>query len=1303
MEVAPGTHADDVPSQGTPSTHASVPSSTTKPSPATIPHAETLDTPQPSPSIEPSTWGQPLTFNDFAPPPSAMGRPLSLGDFAPPPTATGGSETFGDFAPPMTAQALPLDCDASGLVVVGQPLSFDAFAPPPIGQPLSFNDFAPAPRHLPPLDGPLNSPQFESMASMAPVLLTHQDQSFAGMPDGFAQPTSPNNGNVFGEDIARNMNTEQWGSQESLLDAAVWTTENTVATSLPPIPDNEPPRLTTAAGAKRPETRQKGSPTKADMISLAKKKAMAERLGAGKSFMKTTMQDISDLGTGIHLYFIFTKYMGVCFLVMSLLALPALIMNVTGHGFETDMIDPMRFCTLSIANLGVNSTMNATTQWCLDNPFTQDPNYVSYITTAFDILFSLAFVGFIAFFNMQIRTAVHDQGDNVTPAKYAIFVRGLPPSATPEQILAHFNALYDPTKPRTIFPMYLGCWGKPYTAKTRAYLTHGGHLSKPVADVEYAHGDEMYLGKWVASVHITHNSGGLLRTFLAMEDLTAKAAELADILTTYKGRTPKKGDEQAIPRLEKQHKKIQDRLVKKTAKMKQLRKQQATAGGGAALHDCNGAFVVFNCVESQRRCIHDYRNSTKMLGHHFQPKALRFQGLHRLIVVPAPEPSDVIWENLEVSARERRLRRYFTNFIAFLLLLLSCGIISIAQSEQQQFAKQQIQNFCSEAVPAIFAGSYDAIANNTWYFEWNKFPDPGVCDDRAFFLSYTNGMNASLPSVTNAHACRSPCLSTLPSLDQTCHTLPCFKPNLATLRSRTCATYEASDVLQCYCEPRLKNAIKLYGIIDGPKKMYKTEVPCQAYLTAYLEKNGAIVLAASVVIVVNLFLQTVLRAFGDFERHISESDFASTLVIKLFFAQMLNTGVIVLLVNANWSNVPLPVGLDAILHGTFKDFVQQWYIAVGVGIATTMLVNTVAPQVAPTLQMFVIYPIMEWFGTQFAVTQKQMNEVYAGPPFDISLRYPLVLNTVFVTMMYCGGIPILLPIASVACFVTYACDKLTLMRLYSVRTAYDEALGQLAASLLPFALLIHLGFSTWMYGNNQFLQSNLLDVTWILGQIGYDHVGNATDVNDAYAAFQNFVAKYDPLKQDGLSSKIFRTNVFPIFFFFVVAFVSIFLSKFVGALLWPILDKTLGLVLRLLSLLGTSAVTTLKHKLSRRKYSKDDATIPQYPDFAGLYEKFTDPALAVDTARGYVRLEGSVVIRKWLMDTPTRDAGDRMRTYEAFAAPVKSYEIAANPKYRNAVEELSKARERMKSSAVAVVDKPATDKGTKASAVVVPM
>lgn len=51
--------------------------------------------------------------------------------------------------------------------------------------------------------------------------------------------------------------------------------------------------------------------------------------------------------------------------------------------------------------------------------------------------------------------------------------------------------------------------------------------------------------------------------------------------------------------------------------------------------------------------------------------------------------------------------------------------------------------------------------------------------------------------------------------------------------------------------------------------------------------------------------------------------------------------------------------------------------------------------------------------------------MYEGHVFNIAIRYPMTLNTLFVSLAYCSGLPILLPIACISFTLTFWVDKIS--------------------------------------------------------------------------------------------------------------------------------------------------------------------------------------------------------------------------------------------------------------------------------------
>lgn len=106
-----------------------------------------------------------------------------------------------------------------------------------------------------------------------------------------------------------------------------------------------------------------------------------------------------------------------------------------------------------------------------------------------------------------------------------------------------------------------------------------------------------------------------------------------------------------------------------------------------------------------RRCLNDYAGSDSALslaGYWWQPPPLLFRGKHRLSVTRAPDPSQVIWEHLELTTCNRLLRQTAVNFLLLSLLFISLFLIILAQAEEARFRSEVPQlATCNTALPAI--------------------------------------------------------------------------------------------------------------------------------------------------------------------------------------------------------------------------------------------------------------------------------------------------------------------------------------------------------------------------------------------------------------------------------------------------------------------------------------------------------------------------------------------------------------------------------------------------------------------------
>ena len=82
------------------------------------------------------------------------------------------------------------------------------------------------------------------------------------------------------------------------------------------------------------------------------------------------------------------------------------------------------------------------------------------------------------------------------------------------------------------------------------------------------------------------------------------------------------------------------------------------------------AYVVFERIEDRNSCLKQYKKEKKWWRSAlYQRSELQFQGKHPLHVKPAPEPSLILWENLELTLFQKGIRVIIIAFITLLLLI----------------------------------------------------------------------------------------------------------------------------------------------------------------------------------------------------------------------------------------------------------------------------------------------------------------------------------------------------------------------------------------------------------------------------------------------------------------------------------------------------------------------------------------------------------------------------------------------------------------------------------------------------------
>ena len=249
------------------------------------------------------------------------------------------------------------------------------------------------------------------------------------------------------------------------------------------------------------------------------------------------------------------------------------------------------------------------------------------------------------------------------------------------------------------------------------------------------------------------------------------------------------------------------------------------------------------------------------------------------------------------------------------------------------------------------------------------------------------------------------------------------------------------------------------------KEIAEVREQCDAFLQSPgLFETVLVGVAAVAVTIVNSMLKMIIKAISSFERPASFIELQKKVAEKVFVAQFFNTAVSSLVINAALPELVagIPILSSTVFNGTHRDFDQSWYQQIGGPLMITMLINTVGP-IGGNLAAELAGAASRVVAKYTAWTQRELDEAYTGPEFDIATRYGEVLMCVMVTMMYGSGMPMLYAFACFFCWAISYFDRRFLLRACRRPPRSGTSLARLAMTVAPWAAFVHLLFGMWMH------------------------------------------------------------------------------------------------------------------------------------------------------------------------------------------------------------------------------------------------
>ena len=161
------------------------------------------------------------------------------------------------------------------------------------------------------------------------------------------------------------------------------------------------------------------------------------------------------------------------------------------------------------------------------------------------------------------------------------------------------------------------------------------------------------------------------------------------------------------------------------------------------------AFVTFEYCESFARCLEDYDRYTSFPFYFCYPEKMKFHG-KKLKIRRAPEPDEIVWENIELGHYNRLLRRLRTGVLSSILLLIV--FVALLQTTiYKNKLKNAIPNLtvCNDLIPSMYLnGTSNTVSVSA--LKLVRPPNPKMFDKlcdavlpKSFYAVYAVGGNYS--------------------------------------------------------------------------------------------------------------------------------------------------------------------------------------------------------------------------------------------------------------------------------------------------------------------------------------------------------------------------------------------------------------------------------------------------------------------------------------------------------------------------------------------------------------------------------
>lgn len=380
------------------------------------------------------------------------------------------------------------------------------------------------------------------------------------------------------------------------------------------------------------------------------------------------------------------------------------------------------------------------------------------------------------------------------------------------------------------------------------------------------------------------------------------------------------------------------------------------------------AYITFEYTESAARCLEDYQRYSQFPFNFFFPPQLLYRG-HQLKVTKAPEPDQILWENLEITPSDRLKRGAISRLVALLLVIICFIVILLASVNKVAFTKViPDPNICDNVIPSLYV-SGGKIPKEYKLSDISLYRDSrkdGLCksiDPSSFYGTYRYSSeyptgNYSIDSCKKDALCPRqqsseycPCISTTSS--EKCSSVGCNTKGV-------CQFFDASDISACYCHSKLTSTLRNRGPIatlrqidaNGPNDV------CYDFNEKYSIGVGLTYVSILATTIIGVGLRTVLKLLSKYEAHKDKDEEQASAMTKLFQSGYIISVIIVLVAYGGSPSTPQFLRSIGIFSGPYTDFDRPWYGNIGFLYMVSFILQSFTPLAYNLIEYYFIKPVL---------------------------------------------------------------------------------------------------------------------------------------------------------------------------------------------------------------------------------------------------------------------------------------------------------------------------------------------------------